>query len=573
VHDAETTLNDSSLTNEPRLSLAEEPAEIEYRGTKRTVPRGITVTDLMRMYPHPDDPEVLAAVVNNRVVSLAAQLLRSGRVEPVSYGSRHGARIYRRHLTMMLYEVFHRLYPSARIQVGQSISEGYYFEVDGVAVDAELVARLRQGIVDLAAAERRFFFRRVPVEEARRLFARKGASVKRQILDTWPSAYVAIMSLGDFDDFCLGPVAPHTGYFSRFEIEQLGHDLLLKFPDPGREGIARLEGPQPKLYRTHKQSREWSRLLGVSHVGDLNAASIDGSIREVIKVAEALHEKKISDIADQILGDRRRKLVFIAGPSSAGKTTFAKRLSIQLKVAGIQPVALSLDNYYVDRDKTPRDADGKLDFEALEAIDIGLFDTQLSRILAGDPLATPIYNFKTGKREPQELWPAIQLGADQVLIIEGIHGLNPALTPSVPREAEYCIYVNALDPLAIDEHNRLHTSDTRLIRRIVRDRHYRGYSAAQTIRNWSSVRRGERIHIYPYQESADVIFDSSLIYEFPVMKVFAERYLLEVPRSDPAFAEAYRLRKFLAMFVTVMTGDVPQTSLLREFIGGSSFSY
>jgi uridine kinase len=566
-------LTDTSREEPPRLSLFEEPAEITYRGRQLYVPRGVAVADLMRLHPGPDDGEVLAAVVNNRVVSLAAPILRSGTVEPVRYGTRYGARIYRRHLTMMLYEVFHSLFDGAQIQVGQAISEGYYFEAEGVEVTDEFVERLRCGMADLAAAREPFVFRRVPVEEARRLFARKGAAIKRQILDTWPSAHVGIMSLRGFDDFCLGPVAPHTGYFARFDLHRLDDDFVLQFPDPKRPELWRLDGPQPKLYQTHKQSRRWSRLLGVSHVGDLNAACIDGSINEVIKIAEGLHEKRIADIADAIRADRRRKLVFIAGPSSAGKTTFAKRLSIQLRVAGIQPVALSLDNYYVDRDQTPLDAQGNYDFEALAAIDIALFDEQLGRILKGEPLATPVYNFKTGKREPREGWIPIEPRDDQVLIIEGIHGLNPALTPSIPRAAKYSIYINALNPLSIDQHNRLHTSDVRLIRRIVRDRHYRGYSAAQTIRNWDSVRRGERKHIFPYQETADVIFDTSLIYEFSVIKTFAERYLLEVPRSDTAFAEAYRLRKFLSMFVTVMPGDVPQTSLIREFIGGSGFSY
>jgi uridine kinase len=566
-------VTDAPKPPDPRLSLAEEPADITYRGQPLAVPRGITVADLMKMRPGDDDDQVLAAVVNNRVVSLAAQILRSGSIETVRYGTRHGARIYRRHLTMMLYEVFHRLYPAAHIQVGQAISEGYYFEVEGVAIDGAFIDAIRKELDALAAAEVPFVHRRVPVEEARRLFARKGAAIKRQILDSWPSAHVSIISLGSFDDFCFGPVAPHTGYFSRFDLQLLDGDFVLQFPDPGRTDIRRLAGPQPKLYRTHKESRDWSKLLGVSHVGDLNSACIDGTIREVIKIAEGLHEKKISDVADEIVGDQQRKLVFIAGPSSAGKTTFAKRLSIQLKVAGIQPVSLSLDNYYVDREKTPRDRNGDYDFEALDAIDIELFDEQLNRILAGEELAAPVYNFKTGKRVDPTKWQPIRLGDQQVLIIEGIHGLNPALTPSVPGAAKYAIYVNALNPLAIDEHNRLHTSDVRLIRRIVRDRHYRGYSAAQTIGNWDSVRRGERQHIFPYQETADVIFDSSLIYEFPVMKVFAERYLLEVPRTDQAFAEAYRLRKFLSMFVTVLPGDVPQTSLIREFIGGSSFSY
>jgi len=566
-------LSDTTDLQSTRLSLVEEPAELLYRGQRLEVPRGTRVAELMQLHPHDDDDRVLAATVNNRVVSLDAEILRSGVIDPVFPDSRPGARIYRRHLTMMLFAVFYREFPGCQINVGQSISEGYYFEVEGTAVDDALVGTLDRGLRELAARAEPFRFRRVPVEEARRLFARRGAPTKRQILDRWPRAHVGIMSLDDFDDFCLGPVAPHTGHFARFELEPLDGDFVLRFPDTGRPGIARIEGPQPKLYRTHKRSREWGQLLGVAHVGDLNAACVDGGIREVIKIAEGLHEKTISDIADEIAGDRGHKLVFVAGPSSAGKTTFAKRLSIQLRVNGIDPIALSLDNYYVNRDETPRDEHGKYDFEALEAVDLDLFNEQLQRILDGEEVATPVYDFQTGLRTDPADWKPVRLEDNQVLIIEGIHGLNEALTPAVPSAAQYRIYINALNPLAIDEHNRLHTSDTRLIRRLVRDRHYRGYSAAQTIANWDSVRRGERRHIFPFQESADVIFDSSLIYEFPVLKIFAERYLLEVPRTDPAFAEAYRLRMFLAMFVPVLPGDVPQTSLIREFIGGSSFSY
>jgi uridine kinase len=557
-----------------RKSLYADLADITYRGRMIQVPRGTTVHELMAMHPCDEDREVVGAVVNNRVVSLAAQILRSGAVEPVTLWSHHGMRIYRRHLTMMLYAAFYRLHPNAHIHVGQSISEGYYFDVEGVAVDETFLAALEAAIRELAAKRLPFRFLRVPVEEARRLFARKGANVKRKVLDLWPTSHVGIMGLGDFLDFCLGPVAPHTGFFHQFKLVPLEHDaaFVIQFPDPGEPSLPRNEGPQPKLYRTHRLARDWSEVLGVAHVGDLNEACIDGSIREVIKVAEGLHEKRISDIADdiQLSGSR---LVFIAGPSSAGKTTFAKRLSIQLRVAGIRPVALSLDNYYVDREKTPRDQSGEYDFEALEAIDLELFNDHLCRILKGERVPTPVYNFQTGKREPKKSWKAIQLQDDQVIIFEGIHGLNDALTPAVPAEEKFRIYINALNPLAIDEHNRLHTSDTRLIRRIVRDRHYRGYSAAQTIASWPSVRRGERKHIFPFQESADVIFDTSLIYEFSVLKVFADRYLLEVPRSHPSFADAYRLRMFLAMFVPVLPGDVPNTSLMREFIGGSSFSY
>ncbi len=551
----------------------EEPAEVSYRGKPVEVPRGTPIADLMKRYPHADDARAFAAVMNNRVVSLHSEILRSGTVDPFGYNSNHGARMYRRHLTMMLYEVFYARHPGCSIRVGQAISEGYYFEVEGVTVDATFLENIRQDLKRLAAEKRPFTFQRVPVEEARRLFVNKGSPIKREILGAWPSGHVGIISVGNFVDFALGPIAPHTGYFGDFRIVPIECDFMLQFPDPGRSDLTRNEGPQPKLYRTLKESRRWSKLVGVAHVGDLNGCCIDGSVREVIKVAEGLHEKQISDTASELARCTERRLVFIAGPSAAGKTTFTMRLSIQLKVNGLKPVSISLDNYYVDRDKTPKDEKGDYDFEALEAIDLDLFNDHLRRILDGERVLTPRYDFGRGRRSSKRKWRPIELGQGEVLIIEGIHGLNDALTPAIPNEEKFRIYINALNPLAIDEHNRLHTSDTRLIRRIVRDRHYRGYSASDTIRTWHSVRRGERRHIFPFQESADVIFDSSLIYEFSVLKIFAERYLLEVRRTDPSFAEAFRLRKFLAMFVPILPGDVPQTSLIREFIGGSSFSY
>lgn len=556
------------------VSMREEsPAEIVFRGKRRQVPRGTPVKAIMQQYPEADNDEVLAALVNHRAVSLDAQVVRSGTVDVIKYASKQGAIIYRRHLTTMLYEVFYSLFPECNIHVGQAISEGYYFEVDGIEVTPDVVQQLTRGIDALAAAEKPFVFRRVPVEEARRLFVNKGVPEKRDILSTWPTAFVGIMGVGNFVDFAFGPVAPHTGYFKKFRLFSIEGDLVLQFPDPGTPDVTRNEAPQPKLYACLKASRRFGNQLGVAHVGHLNTACIDGDIRDVINVAEGHHEKQLAEIADAITAATDRRLVLVAGPSSAGKTTFTKRLSVQLKVNGIEPVSISLDNYYVDRRLTPKGKDGKYDFEALEAIDIPLFNRHLRDILDGKTVLTPRYDFNRGKRRADSKRIPVTLGKNAVLIIEGIHGLNDALTPAVPPDEKYRIYINALNPLAIDEHNRLHTSDTRLIRRLVRDRHYRGYSASDTIHSWESVRRGERRHIFPFQESADVIFDSSLIYEFPVLKVFAERYLLEVQRGDPAFAEAFRLRHFLSMFVPILPGDVPQTSLLREFIGGSSFSY
>ncbi len=557
---------------ENQIKAAEDPAEIIFRKKKIKLSRGTTILGLMARYPHADDEKVFAALVNNRLVSLSAEIQRSGNVELVRYESRFGAQIYRRHITMMLYEVFYRLYPKCQIIIGQAVSEGYYFEVKGTKVNAALVKALTKALTTLAREQAPFEFHRVTVEEARRLFVNKGALEKRDLLCTWPSAHVGIVQIKGFFDFSFGPTAPHTGFFSDFSLFQVNGDLVLQFPDPKIKDMMRNTAPQPKLFATLKDSRSFGNQLGVAHVGDLNRACIDGGIREVIKVAEGRHEKRIGIIADEIASSRNRRLVLIAGPSSAGKTTFTKRLSIQLKVNHIEPVSISLDNYYVDRQKTPKDTDGKYDFEALEAIDLKLFNSDLRNILDGKLVMTPRYDFTRGKRSDKQQIP-IQLKDRSVLMIEGIHGLNDALTPLVPPKEKYRIYINALNPLAIDEHNRVHTSDARLIRRIVRDRHYRGYLASDTIHSWDSVRRGERKHIFPFQESADVIFDSSLIYEFSVLKVFADRYLLEVQRTDEAFAEAFRLRMFLSMFVPILHGDIPQTSLLREFIGGSSFHY
>lgn len=565
------------MTNASELFYANHPsmiapAEIVYRDKKYKVKRGTPISEFMKKHPNSEDKDVFAANMNHLIVSLDTQIVRSGTIEPITYKSHHGARLYRRHLTLMLYEVFYSLYPGHTIKIGQAISEGFYFEVDGVKITKKVLTKIEEELKKLASEKRPFIGQRVPVEEARRLFVHSGAAFKKQVLDHWPSAYVTIITLGNFVDFALGPIAPHTGYFKKFKLIPSGKDFILQFPDQKIKDFKRNANSQPKLFKTLKESRKWSELLGVRHVGDLNEVCVNGKIREIVQISEGLHENRVATIVDKIIKSKKR-LVLIAGPSSSGKTTFSKRLSIQLRACGVTPVSISLDNYYVNRDKTPKDDTGKYDFEALEAIDIKLFNNNLRDILKGKTVLTPKYNFNTGKRESKDKWTPVKLEKDHILTIEGIHGLNNALTPAVRSDNKFKIYINALNPLAIDEHNRIQTSDTRLIRRIVRDRHYRGYSAAETIATWDSVRRGERKHIFPYQESADVIFDSSLIYEFAALKIFAERYLLEVMRTHPSFAEAYRLRKFLSTFVPMLPGDIPQNSLIREFIGGSGFSY
>jgi uridine kinase len=332
--------------------------------------------------------------------------------------------------------------------------------------------------------------------------------------------------------------------------------------------------PRPLLFSTYRETRLWQEVLGIHHVGQLNLLCLNGGIKEILRIAEGLHEKKIARIADEILrGADRLRLITVAGPTSSGKTTFAKRLGIQLRVNGIEPVALSLDNYYVDREHTPLDEDGNLDFEALEAIDLALFHQQLAELMEGKEVLTPTFDFVTGKRRSEKHWKPIQLEDRQVLVVEGIHGLNDQLTASVPRQQKYRIYASALSQLAIDDHNRIFTADARLVRRIVRDHLFRGFNAERTLALWERVRRGEARWIFPFQEQADVMFNSALVYEPAVLKTYAERFLLQVPRTSPTYPEAFRLLKFLSMFVPIFPDEVPHTSILREFIGGSTFKY
>ncbi len=554
------------------LQNEENCLSIYYNDRCLSVPHGITVHEFLSRFAPDEVESALAANMNNRIVSLSAPIYSGGSIKILTAHSHEGARIYRRHICMMLYAVFYKLYPEGQIRVGQSISEGYYFEVEGPKVDEAFLEAIDSGLQALVAAKKTFNLRRVAVEEAQRIFLMRGEQSKRQLLDTWPLAHVNLIELEDFIDICYGPIAPDTSFFGDYKLLLQGDDFILQFPDQKDPDIPRLEKPQPALYATLKRSRSWSRLVGVSHVGDLNAACISGQICDVIKINEALHEKLIADIADDI-ATKNCHMVFIAGPSSAGKTTFTKRLAIQLQVVGRRPVLISMDDYYKNRSDMPVGKDGKIDFEALEALDVPLLLSNMGDLLDGKKVPVPTFDFKSGTRCPLSACRVLEMAPDQVLLMEGIHGLNPKISAGLPKNEQYHIFINALTPLAIDNHNRIQTSDARLLRRIVRDRHYRGYSAAHTIQNWPLVRRGERAHIFPYEHTADVIFDSSLIYEFPVLKVFAERYLHEVPRSNPAFSEVYRLREFLALFVSILPGDIPQTSLLREFIGGSSFTY
>jgi uridine kinase len=433
---------------------------------------------------------------------------------------------------------------------------------------------IQKRMLELHRERRPFRRETVTIEEAEKHCRERGCEDKLLLLATRRSSTVHTISCGAFADLAHGPCAPHTGCCPTFAVMPFEDGLMLRFPR--RADWSRLPKftPRPLLYKTYVETRRWQELLGVQNVGQLNRLCLNSNSSHIIRIAEGLHEKKIAQIADEILSRRPRvRLITIAGPSSSGKTTFAKRLGIQLWVNGIDMVTLSLDNYYVNRDATPRDDEGKLDFESLEAIDLQLFHRQLADLLAGKEVLTPRFDFVTGHRKPEVDWVPMRLEEHQVLSIEGIHGLNDRLTQSVPRDQKYRIFISALSQLAMDDHNRIFTADARLLRRIVRDHLFRGFDAERTLDLWERVRRGEGKWIFPFQEQADVMFNSALVYEPAVLKVFAERFLLHVPRTQPVYTEAYRLLKHLSMFVPIFPDEVPQTSILREFIGGSSFKY
>jgi uridine kinase len=547
---------------------------VSFAGERRQVNSGTTVEQFLASQFGEVPRDILAALVNRRLVMLDFPL-RGFQVEleAVRVSSREGEEVARRSASLILLAAARELYPEAHLVVGQSLGGGYFFSWHGPApLTPQTVGSLARRMEEICAEDRPLLRRSVTLEEAEAVFRAAGEHSKLALLATHRSSTVPVVECGTFVDLAHGPVAPSAGRVRGFAVVPYEYGLLLRFPRNGDPAHLPPLQPQPKLFAIYRETRQWNELLGVANVGSLNRLCLSRDISDVIRIAEGFHEKKITQIADAIAEQHHRlRLVLVAGPSSSGKTTFIRRLAIQLRVNGIQPVQLSLDNYFLDRERTPLGPDGKPDYEAVEALDLELFNAQLVSLLRGDEVAVPRYDFLRGRRTEPDRWPRQQLAPNQVLLAEGIHALNHRLTAAVPEEAKFRVFISALTQLTLDDHNRIFTSDTRLLRRIVRDRLFRGHPTTRTLEMWNDVRRGEARGIFPFQEEADMIFNSALIYEPAVMRVFAERFLLEVPREHPAYTEAYRLLKFLAWFVPVFQDDVPQTSILREFIGGSAF--
>lgn len=549
--------------------------EIVFKGKTKRVRAGTQIVNVMPANKNKKGFSYLGAVANNRLVSLTAPLWTRTELRLVTVTEPFGAAIYRRCATYLLFAAFSELYPRWTLEIGQSMGNGYFFRILGNKGKTPNLKKLTDRIQSFVAENLPFEHQELTVDQATLLFEKMHQPDKVRLLRVWPSGNVHLVSLRNFVDIYHGPVALDAGSIDDFSLIEKSPGFVLHF-SALRSPVWRKEAwcASDRLFETYQETRQWNEILGVNTVGDLNDLCLNGGVLDIMRIAEGFHEKKTAEIADQVRArDRKVKIVLIAGPSSSGKTTFSKRLSIQLRVNGIKPVTLSLDNYYVNREDTPRHPDGSYDFEAIDAIDIELFNDHLLQLLDGKTVHTPKFDFTLGVRVPKEKWKPLQLHDDQVLMIEGIHGLNDRLTHAIPNELKFRIFVSALTQLIIDNANRVATSDARLIRRIVRDRRYRGYSAAETIATWRSVRRGEQRNIFPFQDRCDVLFNSALVYEPAVLKVLADRYLLEVPRNHPSAAIAHALQKFLQLFVPIFPNDVPRSSILREFIGGSSFKY
>jgi uridine kinase len=543
-------------------------------GEAREYPAGTLVSEVAR---HPSFPAtslpMVAALVNNQVVSLQHPLSVNCAVAPVDLGSRQGLAIYRRSLCFLLSMSATRILPRRRLVIGHSLGQGYFYYFDGMdAVSREDLAKIEAEMRSLVARDLPVGVLSLSYQEAIAYFQKHNQPDTLLLLKNRNDPSVAVNACEGFLDLSHAPLVPSTGLLSVFGIMEYAPGFLLRYPpaeDPLHIGVFT---ESPVLFSIYREYKNWGKILRVESVGRLDELVRDGGIQEFVQIAEALQDKKIAEIADRINSKRDQvKVVLIAGPSSSGKTTFSKKLMIQLRVVGRNPVTISLDDYYQPNSLTPRDEEGKPDFEALHALDVTLLNDTLVALLANQEVETPVFDFHAGTRKPSGR--TLRLPDRAILILEGIHGLNDELTPLIPRDTKHKIYVSALTQLNLDDHNRIATTDNRLIRRMVRDSQFRGHSALQTLSMWPSVRRGEDRNIFPFQNTADSAFNSALDYELAVLKVYAEPLLATVKPDTPEYQDARMLLSFLANFAPLHPRWVPATSILREFIGESAFRY
>lgn len=547
---------------------------IRCKNNKKTqeVPIGSTLSDIYKQINLHLPYGPVSAKVNNKVEGLHYRVYHNKDVEFLDLHSPSGIRTYTRSLFLVLCKAVHDLYTGSKVVIDIPVSNGYYCNLQlGHEITAEDVDRIRRRMQEIIDAKMPIQRYEATTEEAIKMFSDLGDMQKAKLLKSSGSLYCVYYVLDDYKDYYYGSMLTNTSQLHLFGLEPYFDGVLLRLPsaqDPSKLGeMIR----QDKMFEVFKEHHRWQSILGIKTVGDFNEAVKNGQATDLINVSEALQEKKISQIADTIAGRKGIKVVLIAGPSSSGKTTFCKRLSVQLLASGVKPVQISLDDYFVNRTDTPKDENGELDYESIYALNISLINEQFNALFRGEEVELPKYNFQTGLSEKSG--NRLHLGENNVLVVEGIHALNPVLTEQIADDKKFKIYASALTTILLDDHNYIPTTDNRLLRRIVRDYKYRGCSAQDTIHRWPSVRAGENKWIFPYQEQADIMFNTALLFELAVIKPQAEEVLEQVPENCEEYAEAYRLRKFLKYFAPLPFRNLPPTSLLREFLGGSSFKY
>lgn len=560
------------------MELGTDKIILTIENEKREYPSGVSFLRVAEDYREQAKDDIVLVVYNHRLRELGKCATEDGTVEFVTTADKTGKKTYRRSVLLLMQKAVHDLWGKEQIdvRVKYSVGQGYYCELvnrgqggNTVPVSKADTERLKNQMYRLVLSDIEIKKKSINTDDAVALFHEYGMTDKEKLFRYRRSSRVNIYEIDGYIDYFYGFMVPSTGYLRYYDVLPYEEGFMLQFPDKKTREVAEFV-PMPGLFHTLKASRDWGRMLEVDTIGALNDAIAAGKTQQMILTQEALFEERIGRLAEQIVSAKDRKFIMIAGPSSSGKTTFSHRLSIQLAAKGLNPHPFPLDDYYIDRSLCPRDENGELDLECLESLDVELFNHDMNELLAGKTVNLPIFNFKTGKREYRD--KIMTLGKDDVLVIEGIHGLNDRLSYSLPQESKFKIYISALTQLNIDEHNCLPTTDGRLIRRIVRDARTRGTSAKETIAMWDSVRRGEEKYIFPFQEGADVMFNSALIYELAVLKLYAEPLLFSIDRDSEEYLEAKRLLKFLDYFLPMPGDGINQNSILREFIGGSCFN-
>lgn len=539
-----------------------------------TYPMGITLGEIALDQNIQLKTPVCGALVNNKLKELSFSIVKSKNVEFVDMIHPDGRRMYIRSLLFVFYAAVNELYPEAKMSIEHGISNGYYAEMKGLGRDLTEtdIFAIDQAMKEIILRDYPFEKLGLPTEEAVAMIRAQGLESKANLFEQQGTLYSYLYRMNGLVNYFYGHLLPSAGYITNFGLELYYEGLLLKVPHPDDYKTLQDSLRQNKLFSIYQEHKDWAEILQVATISDLNRFILNGKAGDIIKISEALHEKKIAEIANRISQSRDTvKLVLVAGPSSSGKTTFSKRLGVQLAVNGLWPLQISLDDYFVDREHTPRDENGEYDFEALAAIDVSFFNAQLLDLLEGKRINIPKFNFLTGQRYFDGHY--LELKPGHVLIIEGIHGLNPDLLPEIDPSLTYKIFLSALTQVSVDEHTHISTSDNRLIRRMIRDSKYRGYPAHETIKRWPLVRKGEERNIFPFQENADIMFNSATLYELAVLKKYAEPLLQSVTENRDEYSESTRLLKFLSYFKPMDDSEIPPTSLLREFLGGSSFTY